>query len=190
MGRIADFNRTNTNVEYWLLRQRSRRLLPAMVAARHRSDLGGFFHRLREQPGGDVIVSGPTYKTLSPGPTQQVLREFIERKGLNWAYSRATGYGYRAEEKVYLLPREFGGGRIYFRSAENLGSMQGIQAIAFWLDETIDTPYQLYETLLGRIGFRGGRGLITSTPYDRGWLYSQVYRPWVLAGSPGRDRGG
>jgi hypothetical protein len=46
-----------------------------------------------------------------------------------------------------------------------------------------DEPHLTYETVNRRASFLSGQLLLTSTPYNRGWLYQEVYQRWQ-AGDP------
>lgn len=130
-------------------------------------------------PGSDFVICGPTYGTLRKAPVPKFLA-LMRALGLPTDYDRHSGVGYRPGDREYRLPQ---GGIVYFVTADRPGSMQGAHLRAAWIDETVDTSYEVYETLLGRVAGLQGRILITSTPYDLGWLYEQIYLPWK-AGDP------
>lgn len=131
--------------------------------------------------GDTFLVAGPTYNTLEKSSIPK-LRGLLRLHGLPWEFDQTRRIGFRVSQREYWLPQ---GGVIYFVSCDKPGSMQGTHARAFWMDETVDTDYYAFETLLGRIALNNGKGIITSTPYDMGWLYGNVYQPWVAAGRPG-----
>jgi len=143
----------------------------------------GAYWLLREAkhwPGDTFIVAGPTYNTLEKSSIPK-LKGILELHGLPWEYDHNRKIGFRVQQKQYMLPH---GGIIYFVSCDKPGSMQGTHARAFWMDETVDTGYYAFETLWGRVALNEGRGIITSTPYDMGWLYTQIYQAWIRAGRP------
>lgn len=132
------------------------------------------FREAAKWPGHSFLVCGPTRYMLRKAAIPK-LEQYCKAVGLPWEYEAHSKVGYRAGYMEYALP---GGGVIYFVSAERPGAMQGVHAKAFWMDETVDTDAYVYETLLSRIGTNNGRGLITSTPYDLGWFYTDVYLRW------------
>jgi len=147
-----------------------------------KSQLGAYWllREAKRWPGDTFIVAGPTHNTLEKSSIPK-LKAILALHGLPWDYDHNAKIGFRVQQKQYMLPK---GGIIYFGSCEKPGSMQGAHARAFWMDETVDTEYYAFETLYGRVAFNEGRGIITSTPYDMGWLYGQIYQPWIAAGRP------
>ena len=74
-------------------------------------------------------------------------------------------------------------GTIYLASATNPESMEGAHVAGAWLDEAGQMPKLAYETAQRRASFKSGQLLITTTPYNRGWLFTDVYQKWK-AGDP------
>lgn len=148
-----------------------------------KSQVGAYWllREAKRNQGDTFIVAGPTYNTLEKSSIPKI-KAILSLWNLPWDYDQHAKVGFRVQQKQYMLP---GGGIIYFASSDKPGSMQGTHARAFWMDETVDTEYYAFETLLGRVALNGGRGIITSTPYDMGWLYGQVYQKWVSDGRPG-----
>lgn len=132
------------------------------------------FREAGRHPGKDFLVCGPTLKMLRKSAIPK-LEDFCRIQGLTWDYDSHTGLGFRSGYLEYAMPQ---GGTIYFVTAERPGSMQGVHAQGFWMDETVDTDFYVYETLIGRVALNAGRGLITSTPYDMGWFYTDIYLKW------------
>ena len=66
-------------------------------------------------------------------------------------------------------------GTVWLMSAEKPESMEGAHVAGAWLDEAGQMPYRAYETARRRVAFESGQVLITTTPYNRGWLYRRVY---------------
>ncbi len=134
----------------------------------------------RHNHQGNFIICGPTYGTLRKSAIPKWL-SLMTARGFPEEYDQVSKQGYRKADHEYRLP---GGSTVFFVSADRPGAMQGVHAQAFWMDETVNTTYEVFETLLGRIALHAGRGLITTTPYDMGWLYENVYKQWVDAGRP------
>jgi len=147
-----------------------------------KSHLGAYWilDQTKKYPGQDFIVCGTNFKTLGNSAIPK-MRSLFGLRGMTWEFDQHEQIGFRAANMEYWLPD---GGVIYIRSADRPGSMQGAHVKGIWMDETVDTTFYVYETLLGRMAGLGGKMLITTTPYDRGWLYEQVYKPWVAAGRP------
>ncbi len=152
-----------------------------------KSHLGAYWtlDQAYQNPGCDGIICGTNFKTLNNSAIPK-LRSLFTLNGLPWEFDQHRKLGFRQSSYEYWLPK---GGVLYIRSADRPGSMQGAHAKFYWMDETVDTTFYVYETLIGRIAGMGGRGLITSTPYDRGWLYDSIYKPWIAEGSPQGEAG-
>ena len=71
-------------------------------------------------------------------------------------------------------------GRIILRSAQSSGGLESATAKAAWLDECGQDGFTLedWEAVLRRLAINRGRVLGTTTPYNVGWLKSQVYDRW------------
>lgn len=146
-----------------------------------KSHMGAYWliREAHRYPGEDFIVCGPTYGNLKKAAIPKLLSLF-DTFGLPTYYDEHARVGYRTGDREYRLP---GGGIIYFVSADRPGSMQGAHIRGAWMDETVNTSYEVYETLRQRVAGLQGRILITTTPYDMGWLYQEVYQRWK-AGDP------
>lgn len=75
-------------------------------------------------------------------------------------------------------------GRIILRSAAAGGGLESSTARGAWLDECGQDEFTLetWEAVQRRLALRKGRALGTTTPYNLGWMKSEVYDKWV-AGS-------
>lgn len=110
------------------------------------------------------IIVAPTYKILQAA----TLKKFFD---LAPEYRR-----YYKEQKGQIeLPT---GGVIYIRSADNPLGIEGITAHWIWLDEGGQCSVLTWTVLRSRVSLTGGQILITTTPYNMGWLYKDFYKPW------------
>ena len=71
--------------------------------------------------------------------------------------------------------------RIILRSASSPGGLESATAKAAWLDEAgqDEFPLTAWEAVRRRLALSRGRILITTTPYNLGWLKHQVYDRWL-----------
>ncbi|MCU7521592.1 MAG: terminase [Ignavibacteria bacterium] len=78
--------------------------------------------------------------------------------------------------------------RVIFASAVNPDSLESATAKAAWLDEAGQDKFRLvaYEAVLRRVSLNRGRVLLTTTPYNLGWLKKRLYDKWVK-GDPDVD---
>lgn len=72
-------------------------------------------------------------------------------------------------------------GRIILRSAESKGGLEAATAKAAWLDECGQDSFTLesWEAVQRRLSLAQGRVLGTTTPYNLGWVKSEIYDAWV-----------
>jgi hypothetical protein len=79
--------------------------------------------------------------------------------------------------------------RIIFGSAVSPESLESATAKAAWLDEAGQKQFRLesYEAVQRRLALNQGRVLITTTPYNLGWLYTAIYQPWQRQEKAAKD---
>jgi len=79
-------------------------------------------------------------------------------------------------------------GRIILRSASAGGGLESATAKAAWLDECGQDDFTLddWDAVQARLSLYEGRALGTTTPYNLGWLKTEVYDAWE-AGSADVD---
>jgi hypothetical protein len=65
-------------------------------------------------------------------------------------------------------------GMIYLGSADNPDSMQGAPLRGYWLDEAGLMKVSAFDTARQRVSMMEGQVLITTTPYNQGWLKTEV----------------
>lgn len=77
---------------------------------------------------------------------------------------------------------------VFFGYAADPESLESATAKAAWLDEAGQRRFKLgsWEAILRRLSLNEGRALITTTPYDLGWLKQKIWDRW-RAGDPDID---
>jgi hypothetical protein len=77
---------------------------------------------------------------------------------------------------------------VQFGYAEDPESLESATAKAAWLDEAGQRKFRLaaWEAIRRRLSIHQGRVLITTTPYDLGWLKQTIHDRWA-AGDPDID---
>ena len=68
-------------------------------------------------------------------------------------------------------------GTVFLVSARNPETLQGAHVAGVWLDEAGLMRMGAWLVALQRVGLAEGRILITTTPYNKGWLKTEVYDP-------------
>ena len=117
-----------------------------------------------ENPGKDGIIVAPSYKILQ----QATLRKFFD------VFPNVAKY-YKGQREVIELPN---GTKIWIRSADNPYGIEGISPMWWWFDEGGQASQVAWTVLRSRVSMTGGQGLITTTPYNVGWLFKEFYIPW------------
>jgi hypothetical protein len=133
---------------------------------------------------GDYLVASPTYPLM----TKKVLPVFIR------LFERMLNLGHFIAGKNVFTFSEYGCKRLWghvpdepprvlFGHAGDPESLESATVKAAWLDECGQRGFRLasYETILGRLSIHQGRVLMTSRPYDLGWMKQLLWDPWEAA---------
>lgn len=123
------------------------------------------YREIQKYPKDGFLVISPTYPMFQRIVLPRT-REFL---------GAVTGGEYRAGERIYYLPT---GGKVFFGSADNPFSLEGVHVRAVWMDEAGQMKREAWDVALRRVGFYKGRVLITTTPYNLGWLKTEVFDRW------------
>jgi len=93
--------------------------------------------------------------------------------GTSWVPQRGEYLARKASDPMW--------GRLILRSASSPGGLESATALAAWLDEAGQDEFSLsaWEAVRRRLALSRGRILITTTPYNLGWLKQQVYDRWL-----------
>lgn len=136
------------------------------------------YREIQQCGPGDYIVVTPTYPLLSKKALPEFLRVFQTLLGLG---------DYHKAEKIFQFDavgeiRTWGAEqdletRIMFGHAQDPESLESATAKAAWLDEAGQNKFRLssFEAIMRRLSLAQGRILITTTPYNLGWLKQQLY---------------
>jgi PBSX family phage terminase large subunit len=63
------------------------------------------------------------------------------------------------------------GTEILFRSTDDPDKLRGPNLSMFWLDEAAMMPEMVWDLMIGRLRLEPGRGIITTTPRGKNWLW-------------------
>jgi hypothetical protein len=121
---------------------------------------------------GDYLVVTPTYPLLNLKALPEFLRLFRSLLGLGTYASQQRTFTYH-DESV----------RVLFGHAQDPDSLESATAKAVWMDEAGQPKFKLgsNEAIDRRLSIHQGRKLITTTPYNLGWLKQRLYDPWIAA---------
>lgn len=142
-----------------------------------------------EQRGpGDYIAATASFDLfkLKFLPAMRECFEHVLQLGRYWAADRVIELA--DPDKGFLAKQSSDPmyGRIILRSAAAGGGLESATAKAALLDEAGMDEFALedFEAVLRRLSLSQGRVLLGTTPYNMGWLKTEIYDRWV-AGQPG-----
>ncbi len=156
---------------YLLADYRARTLAAIAGTGGGKTQLGYWWLKTRMEmfPGYAWGLAEPTYPMLSkiiltsPDPNRPDLVTWLRQQGFN--------PNLHAVDKI--IQTDYG--MVYLGSADNPDSMQGAAVKGYWLDEAGLMSLIAYQTAIQRISLFDGQVLITTTPYNRGWLKTEVH---------------
>lgn len=124
---------------------------------------------IERRGAGDYLAVAPSYPLMQ----KKMLPEFLR------LFESVLRIGrYKHADRIF----EFSDGsvKVYFGHADDPESLESATAKAAWLDEPGQKRFRLgsWEAILRRLAIHRGRALLTTTPYDLGWLKTQVYDRW------------
>lgn len=124
--------------------------------------------RMEADPGQTWGMAEPTYNMLS----KIILTSSDPGRPSLIDYFKLVGHHpvYRAVDKI--IHTDFG--KVYLASADRPDSMQGAAVKGWWLDEAGQMSLLAYETATQRCSMMQGQVLLTTTPYNLGWLLTEI----------------
>lgn len=134
---------------------------------------------------GDYMVVTPTYPLLEKKALPEFKKIFDSTLKLG-SYVGGSLKTFTFSEEGEL--RTFGKKQdrpttVMFGHAQDPDSLESATAKAVWLDEAGQKKFRLgsWEAILRRLSIHLGRVLITTTPYNLGWLKQKIWDPWQAA---------
>ena len=134
---------------------------------------------------GDYMIITPTYPLLEKKALPEFRRIFEHTLKLG-SYVGGSLKTFTFSEEGEL--RTFGAKQekrttVMFGHAQDPDSLESATAKAAWLDEAGQKKFKLgsWEAILRRLSIHLGRVLITTTPYNLGWLKTKIWDPWMAA---------
>lgn len=121
--------------------------------------------KISELPRGIGLIAAPTVKILR----QSTLQRFFE------IFPELVKF-YKEQKGEIELPS---GGIVYVRSTDNPLGIEGMTLDWAWLDEANMMHRLVWLFIRGRLAVKKGQCLMTSSWYNLGWLYKEVYLPCV-----------
>jgi hypothetical protein len=135
---------------------------------------------------GDYMVVTPTFPLLEIKALPEFRRLFEHQLQLGTYHaSPPRRFEVSPDGEIRLFgKRQEVPTTIWFGYAADPDSLESATAKGLWLDECGQTKFKLgsWEALQRRIALNQGRALLTTTPYNLGWLYQEIWLPWVESG--------
>ncbi len=117
------------------------------------------------EPDDNFIVMAPSYKILAQS-AQPYLLSVLNSMNIG---------EHRKGDALYELKD---GRIIYFRTETDPDSIVGIPKVrAYWLDEAGKARLYFHENIQARAASVGARGMYTTSPYARNWIYQNYIKP-------------
>lgn len=151
------------------------------------------YREIQQQGPGDYLVVTPTFTLLELKALPEFRRLFEGTLGLGkYQSSPVRQFLFSAAGSARTFGNRLGTNtpqtRVLFGYAAEPESLESATARAAWLDEAGQKRFKLssWEAILRRLSLAMGRALVTTTPYDLGWIKTQLWDRW-RAGDPAID---
>lgn len=115
------------------------------------------------------LITAPDYKTLRDATLDTFFKIFPN-------YRRF----YKQQKSVIEFPDK----TVFLRSLDNPLSAEGLTVGWSWGDEAGKYKLLAWHSLRSRVSLTKGQILLTTTPYNMGWLYNDFYLPWQNNSDP------
>jgi PBSX family phage terminase large subunit len=119
---------------------------------------------------GDGLITAPDFQTLRDATLATFFQVFPSYRQF-----------YKEQKHVIEFPN---GKKIYLRSLDNPLSAEGITVDWVWADEAGKYKVLAWHSLRSRVSLTKGQILLTTTPYNMGWLYEEFFKVWQEGGDP------
>lgn len=140
------------------------------------------YREVQQAGPGDYLIVTPTYPLLEVKALPEFRRLFEDyfHLGKYNIGARRFSLSRAGQQRVFGDWGHDYRTNIYFGHASNPESLESATAKAAWLDEAGQKQFKLesWEAIRRRLSLNRGRVLITTTPYNLGWLKQQVWDRW------------
>lgn len=139
---------------------------------------------IKNRGPGDYLVVTPTYPLMELKALPEFLSLFKRRLNVGeYTGSPSRRFAFSESVSKELFGSADTPTNVYFGYAADPDSLEAATAKAAWLDEAGQKKFKLgsWEAIQRRLSINEGRALITTTPYDLGWLKQKLFDPWQAA---------
>lgn len=178
--------KVNFHVGQWKAWQSERRFVTVLAGTQGGKTSFGpvWLHREIQRCGpGDYMIVAPTYPLLNKKALPEFKRLFVNYFKLG-RYVGPPAMEFRVsragQKKLFGAYGNDYETTIFFGHASDPQSLESATAKAVWIDEAGQNRFKLdsWEAIQRRLSLNEGRALITTTPYNLGWLKQQIWDPW------------
>lgn len=138
------------------------------------------WQEIQRRGPGDYMVVTPTYTLLELKALPEFLRLFEDLLKLGEYVSGPTRRFRFSKSGARRTHGSDERTQVFFGHAQDPDSLESATAKALWADEPGQKKFRLgsWEALLRRLALNQGRALLTTTPYDLGWVKQKLYDRW------------
>lgn len=138
------------------------------------------WREIKEKGRGDYLVATPTFTLLELKALPEFRRLFERRLQLGrytGAPIRKFVFSEEGERRMFGDYDPDNPTSVFFGYAEDPDSLESATVKGAWLDEAGQKKFKQgsWEAIQRRLSIHQGRALITTTPYDLGWLKKQIF---------------
>lgn len=134
---------------------------------------------------GDYMVVTPTFPLLEIKALPEFRRLFEDQLQLG-TYKASPPRRFEVSDAGAMrlwgyVPTE--PTTVWFGYAADPDSLESATVKGLWMDECGQQKFKLasWEALQRRLALHQARSLMTTTPYNLGWLYTEIWKPWKAA---------
>lgn len=136
------------------------------------------YREIQRRGPGDYLVVTPTYPLLNLKALPEFLRIFqtLLKLGSHGKADKVFTFDALGERRTWGSEQDVET-RVIFGHAQDPEGLESATAKAAWLDEAGQNKFKLasFEAIMRRLSLAQGRILITTTPYNLGWLKQQFW---------------
>jgi hypothetical protein len=169
----------------WASRKRIVAVIAGARAGKTSFGAPWMYREIQRRGPADYLVAAPSYQLLDKAAVPEVEYLFgrvhkvgqVKRSPFRFAFSD-EGCRYLWDHVPERRPR------LLFGHADDPDTLEAMTLRAAWLDEAGQSRFKLgsWEAVQRRLAVDQGRVLLTTTPYNLGWLKQKIHDEWEKAG--------
>jgi len=152
------------------------------------------YREIKQRGPGDYLIATPTFQLLELKALPSFLKVFENLLRLGrYVGSPVRKFVFSESGAKRTFGKQYNARRdppvnVFFGHAQDPDSLESATAKGAWLDEPGQKKFKLgsWEAIQRRLAINQGRALLTTTPYDLGWLKQKIFDKWQ-AGDPDID---